>query len=95
MSTTITTGTSDTSPPDRAVDRAVGDVDRMLGKLRELRAHYAESEAQLMEIDRRRLHLQDGLLRLSGAIQVLEELIAESEIFGATGDDGDTLGHRG
>ncbi len=72
------------------------DVDWALVKLRELRAQFAESEGQLLEIERRCVHLQDAMLRLSGAIHVLEELVAASGMFASTREGADPLsGHGG
>lgn len=46
-------------------------------RLEELRREFKTGEAQLEELDRRRAQLRDTLLRISGAIQVLEELLAQ------------------
>lgn len=43
-------------------------------KLQELREEYAKGEQQLVQLDQRRRELQETMLRISGAIQVLEEL---------------------
>jgi prefoldin subunit 5 len=44
-------------------------------RLQELRREFKAGEAQLEDLDRRRAQLRDTLLRISGAIQVLEELL--------------------
>ncbi len=44
-------------------------------RLQELRKEFKTGEAQLEDLDRRRAQLRDTLLRISGAIQVLEELL--------------------
>jgi hypothetical protein len=44
-------------------------------RLQELRGELKIGEAQLEELDRLRARLRDTLLRISGAIQVLEELL--------------------
>jgi prefoldin subunit 5 len=44
-------------------------------RLQELRSEFKIGEAQLEQLDRRRAQLRDTLLRISGAIQVLEELL--------------------
>jgi hypothetical protein len=44
-------------------------------RLQELRNEFKIGEAQLEQLDRRRAQLRDTLLRISGAIQVLEELL--------------------
>jgi uncharacterized protein (DUF3084 family) len=43
-------------------------------KLQELRYEYAKGQQQLAQLDQRRQELRDTLLRISGAITVLEEL---------------------
>jgi prefoldin subunit 5 len=48
----------------------------MQQRLTELRAEYARGERQLAALDQQRQTLRDTLLRISGAIQVLEELQA-------------------
>lgn len=44
-------------------------------RLQELRADYERGERQLALLDQQRQTLRDTLLRISGAIQVLEELL--------------------
>lgn len=56
-------------------------VEWAIQRLQELREDYASGENQLAQLDRRRVQLQDGLLRTAGAIQMLEELIAASGAF--------------
>ena len=43
-------------------------------RLEELHRELAAGEAQLLDLDRRRAGIRETLLRISGAIQVLEEL---------------------
>lgn len=45
----------------------------MAARLKELKSEYAHAQAELMELDRHRQELRDGMLRVAGAIQVLEE----------------------
>ena len=45
-------------------------------RLHELRAEFRQGEAHLAELERQRSQLRDTLLRISGAIQVLEEGMA-------------------
>ena len=45
-------------------------------RLRELRGELEKGARQLESLDRRRGELRDTLLRIEGAIQVLEELAA-------------------
>jgi hypothetical protein len=47
-----------------------------LTRLRELRGEYAGGEAVLIRIERNRAQIQESMLRVAGAIQVLEELVA-------------------
>ena len=46
-------------------------------RLHELREQFALGQQELAQLDLRRGELRDSLLRLSGAIQVLEELVAQ------------------
>jgi len=49
-------------------------------RLNELRTELAKGEQQLERLDRERSGVRDTILRIQGAIQVLEELaVAESE----------------
>jgi hypothetical protein len=48
-------------------------------KLRELRLEFERGQDQLESIERERQHVRDTLLRISGAIQVLEELAGKEE----------------
>jgi chromosome segregation ATPase len=45
-------------------------------RLQELRHEFRHGEAHLAELDRQRAQLRDTLLRISGAIQVVEEGLA-------------------
>ena len=45
-------------------------------KLHDLRERFQAGEQQLMMLDQKRAELRDSLLRLSGAIEVLEQLAA-------------------
>jgi hypothetical protein len=47
-------------------------------RLQELREQFELGKQQLAQLDLRRDELRDNLLRLSGAIQVLEELVAQN-----------------
>lgn len=47
-------------------------------RLKELRDELAAGEEQMEAIERRRMQLRDTMLRISGAIQVLEELSTSS-----------------
>jgi len=47
-------------------------------RLAELRREYEHGQQQLVMLDRQRQEVRDTLLRISGAIQVLEELLARN-----------------
>jgi hypothetical protein len=53
-------------------------------RLASLRKEFETGERRLEELDRQRAQLTETMLRISGAIQVLEELLAQ----GATTPDG-------
>jgi len=48
-------------------------------RLQELRDERRAGDAQLRQLDARRSELQQTLLRIDGAIQVLEELLRDQE----------------
>jgi predicted nuclease with TOPRIM domain len=45
-------------------------------RLGELQREYEQGRARLRELERQQRHLEDQLLRVSGAVQVLEEILA-------------------
>lgn len=49
---------------------------RLEARLAELRREYETGQRMLADLDRQRTELQHTLLRIAGAIQVLEELLA-------------------
>jgi hypothetical protein len=50
--------------------------EQLSSRLAELKAEYESGQKMLADLERRQLELQQTLLRISGAIQVLEELLA-------------------
>lgn len=50
----------------------------MQERLAELRAEFEKGQQQLHLLDQQRAEIRDTLLRISGAIQVLEELLKQS-----------------
>ena len=46
-------------------------------RLEELRTEFASGQKMLADLEARQANLRDSLLRISGAIQVLEEELAE------------------
>ncbi|MGW3347189.1 hypothetical protein ACWDA3_28140 [Nonomuraea rubra] len=53
--------------------------ERLQARLAELRREYAVGESRLRDLLQQESALRETLLRISGAIQVLEELAAEPE----------------
>ncbi len=51
----------------------------MKERLAELKAEFERGQQHLQALDEQRVRLRDTLLRISGAIQVLEELLAGEE----------------
>lgn len=52
--------------------------DRLHERLTELRAEFEAGQKMLEELDEKRDRLRESMLRIAGAIQVLEELESES-----------------
>jgi uncharacterized coiled-coil protein SlyX len=48
-------------------------------RLQALHAEYAAGQKVLAELDAKQMHLRETLLRISGAIQVLEEELSKSD----------------
>jgi len=51
-------------------------------RLEALKQEFETGQARLLELDRQQVALRETLLRISGAIQVLSELLAEDQIEG-------------
>jgi predicted nuclease with TOPRIM domain len=64
----------------------VSERDMIRRKLPELQAEFERGQQQLTVLDQSRSTLRDTLLRISGAIQVLKELLQEQEGNGADGE---------
>jgi hypothetical protein len=66
--------------------------DQLQARLAELKREYQLGEGQLGELTRRETALRETLLRIAGAIQVLEELLAGPAgpaVPGAADENGD------
>ncbi|MFZ5988933.1 MAG: hypothetical protein ACOYWZ_17665 [Bacillota bacterium] len=48
-------------------------------RLKELRAEFEAGQKMLAELDMKRSNLESTLVRISGAIQVIEELTAQTD----------------
>jgi uncharacterized coiled-coil protein SlyX len=59
-------------------------------RLHELKAEWASGQHMLAELEARQTNLRNTLLRISGAIQVLEELLAQApeDVHPPTGSGG-------
>ncbi len=53
--------------------------DQLQERLQELRNEYATGQRKLQEVEAQRMQLSETMLRISGAIQVLEEVLASEE----------------
>lgn len=51
--------------------------DQLQTRLEELKKEFAMGQTRLQELERQQMHLRETMLRISGAIQVLEELLAD------------------
>jgi predicted nuclease with TOPRIM domain len=60
--------------------------ERLEQRLDGLKAEFESGQKMLAELEAKQANLRDSLLRISGAIQVLEE-----ELGGDDGDDGETV----
>ncbi len=59
--------------------------DRLQIRLGELKKEFATGQIHLQELDKQQIHLRETMLRISGAIQVLEELLADEPSFEENG----------
>jgi hypothetical protein len=66
--------------------------EQMQARLEVLKQEFEAGEAELEKVEKQRAYLRETLLRIGGAIQVLEELLAEEPSVeqpnGATGPGG-------
>lgn len=60
--------------------------DRLAARLENLRKEHQTGQAMLADLEAKQLDLRQTLLRIAGAIQVLEELLADAETPAGEGD---------
>jgi predicted nuclease with TOPRIM domain len=53
--------------------------EQLQARLEELKREFETGQARLRELEAQQLQLRETLLRISGAIQVLEETLAEND----------------
>jgi septal ring factor EnvC (AmiA/AmiB activator) len=59
-------------------------MDWTIERLQQLRTEFASGESRLLEMERQRESVRDQLLRIEGAIRVLEEQLADVPEFAET-----------
>ena len=52
--------------------------ERLLQRLQELRSEFENGQKTLADLETQQVHAKSTLLRISGAIQVLEELLSQA-----------------
>jgi hypothetical protein len=58
-------------------------------RLETLRKEFETGQAELEKVEQQREYLRETMLRISGAIQVLEELLAQGQSIGQNGTNSD------
>ena len=59
--------------------------DRIRARLGELKREHEKGQLELYKLEQQQAHLREMMLRISGAIQVLEELLTQSPQGGQDG----------
>lgn len=54
--------------------------ERLQQRIQSLKTEYEAGQKMLADLEAKQANLRDTLLRISGAIQILEETLAESEV---------------
>lgn len=60
--------------------------EQLLQRLNELKTEFESGQKMLAELETKQANLRDMLLRISGAIQVLEEVLKQAETAETNGD---------
>ena len=61
--------------------------EQITARLDELKQEYSRGQTRLQELDIQQAALRETMMRISGAIQVLEELLEQQPAGGAGGED--------
>ncbi len=69
--------------------------DKVRARLQMLRKEFEAGQKQLGEVEAQRAQLMETMLRISGAIQVLEELVGERAMSEPAPTDGVAVGGEG
>jgi predicted nuclease with TOPRIM domain len=64
--------------------------EQLQARLAELKREFETGQARLRELETQEARLRETMLRISGAIQVLEETLAERQTETATKDEAET-----
>jgi hypothetical protein len=59
--------------------------EQMRARLEILKKEFQTGQAELQKVEQQRMNLRETMLRISGAIQILEELLAEGQTSGENG----------
>lgn len=60
--------------------RKGGDIrEQILARLEELKQEFETGQAELDKVEKQRTYLREKMLQISGAIQVLQELLAQGQ----------------
>ena len=63
--------------------------EQLTERLEKLKGEFESGQKMLADVEMKRADLQNTLLRISGAIQVLEELLADGGTAAKGGDEGE------
>lgn len=61
--------------------------EQMEKRLKELKAEFESGQKMLAELDTKQLNVRNTLLRISGAIQVIEEELSKQDQHSGTGEE--------